>query len=247
MSGWNLYARVAPFADCRKFTPPDGTAILCEATPAIEPARAIWLRLGSGIGSQKTFRAWTKTGRKLGEFAKRAIIHQPWDYVRAVSDRSREVYRSSNCSAPRLRRHTARDFIVRMARYGSRRSVVRAMSQFIQRDATFVCTGNTLLAFYQNPFASEWLDLWRRFLFSPSTGLVKARGAIRLGIIVVRPERLWPLRDPGNDAFVRLSIRYSSGDIHGRIRCARCRFSGAASYGWDEPARQVATGEALFT
>jgi hypothetical protein len=30
---WNLYARVAPFADCTKFTPPPGTAALCEKTP----------------------------------------------------------------------------------------------------------------------------------------------------------------------------------------------------------------------
>ena len=35
MSGWNLYARVAPFADCRKFTAPAGTAIFCEARPRL--------------------------------------------------------------------------------------------------------------------------------------------------------------------------------------------------------------------
>src|SRR5581483_5405388 len=32
-SGWPLYARVAPIADCRRFTPPKGTAALCERTP----------------------------------------------------------------------------------------------------------------------------------------------------------------------------------------------------------------------
>src|SRR3569623_1563185 len=30
---WHLYARVAPFADCTKFTPPPGTETLCETTP----------------------------------------------------------------------------------------------------------------------------------------------------------------------------------------------------------------------
>jgi hypothetical protein len=30
---WNVYGRVAPFADCRKFTPPPGTEALCETTP----------------------------------------------------------------------------------------------------------------------------------------------------------------------------------------------------------------------
>jgi len=30
---WNVYGRVAPFADCSKFTPPAGTEPLCETTP----------------------------------------------------------------------------------------------------------------------------------------------------------------------------------------------------------------------
>jgi hypothetical protein len=46
---------------------------------------------------------------------------------------------------------------------------------------------------------------------------------------VVRPERLWPLFDPGNDAFVHLSIRYSSGDIHRRLRRSWRRFEMAAT------------------
>jgi hypothetical protein len=32
-SAWNLYGRVAPWADCTKFTPPRGTRALCETTP----------------------------------------------------------------------------------------------------------------------------------------------------------------------------------------------------------------------
>ena len=30
---WNLYGRAAPFADCNKFTPPEGTEVLCEDIP----------------------------------------------------------------------------------------------------------------------------------------------------------------------------------------------------------------------
>jgi hypothetical protein len=33
---WNLYGRVAPFADCHKFTPPPPTQLLCETTPRSE-------------------------------------------------------------------------------------------------------------------------------------------------------------------------------------------------------------------
>jgi hypothetical protein len=32
-SGWALYSRTAPFADCERFTPPEGTERLCETTP----------------------------------------------------------------------------------------------------------------------------------------------------------------------------------------------------------------------
>jgi hypothetical protein len=35
-SSWNLYGRVAPWADCTKFTPPAGTARLCDRMPAAE-------------------------------------------------------------------------------------------------------------------------------------------------------------------------------------------------------------------
>jgi hypothetical protein len=35
-SAWNLYGRVAPWADCTKFTPPRGTAGLCETIPPAE-------------------------------------------------------------------------------------------------------------------------------------------------------------------------------------------------------------------
>ena len=33
MSGFHLYARVAPFADCSKFTPPPSTNKICQSTP----------------------------------------------------------------------------------------------------------------------------------------------------------------------------------------------------------------------
>lgn len=35
-NAWNLYGRVAPWADCEEFTPPTGTEALCEETPAAE-------------------------------------------------------------------------------------------------------------------------------------------------------------------------------------------------------------------
>jgi len=84
ISGWNLYSRVAPFADCGKFTPPEGTAILCQERPPSKrpgPFGYVW---DLESVPRKRFELGPKTGRKLGEFAKRAIIHQPWDYASSV-------------------------------------------------------------------------------------------------------------------------------------------------------------------
>jgi hypothetical protein len=85
MGGWNLYARVAPFADCNDFTPPKGTRILCEPTPPSQ-------RLGS------FYYAWSSDSwgwSKLGDptpnnevlatkFADAVVEHQPLDYAKTV-------------------------------------------------------------------------------------------------------------------------------------------------------------------
>ena len=65
MRGWNLYAHVAPFADCGKFTPPEGTAILCVARPPAKrpgPFGYVWDR---ECVARKRFELGPKTGRKL--------------------------------------------------------------------------------------------------------------------------------------------------------------------------------------
>jgi hypothetical protein len=84
MNGWNLYARVAPFADCRKFTPPEGTAILCDERPPAKrpgPFGYVW---DPECVARKHFELGPKASRTLGEFAKRAIIRQPSEYARSV-------------------------------------------------------------------------------------------------------------------------------------------------------------------
>lgn len=84
MRGWNLYSRVAPFADCRKFTPPPGTEMLCETRKPRKrpgPFGYVW-----DLESlpRKTFELGPATGKKLEAFAYAAIAHQPKAYVRAV-------------------------------------------------------------------------------------------------------------------------------------------------------------------
>ena len=90
--GWQLYGRAATFADCRLFTPPSGTAGLCESTPAAnrfghdyylyDPSSPA-VRLFGGIGhSDGKLRAW----------ALQAIEHQPGAYLTSVYHNLRDYF-----------------------------------------------------------------------------------------------------------------------------------------------------------
>lgn len=86
MGGFNLYARVGQFADCRKFTPPKGTAILCESTPANMRPGPFYYSYGADAPINRAGVPANPTGsRLLGRFADAAIEHQPVEYLRAVA------------------------------------------------------------------------------------------------------------------------------------------------------------------
>lgn len=98
-SGRVLYARVAPFADCSKFTPPHGTAGLCERTPHSERGSPNQYLTGFPDGAKQVSvagrsisPAWRLFGppprgnSDLAAFGLTAIIHQPLDYLQAVAN-----------------------------------------------------------------------------------------------------------------------------------------------------------------
>jgi hypothetical protein len=81
-----LYGRVAPFADCSKFTPPPGTAKLCIHTPVSErPGSQVW-EFGT---TAPPFRAYgfkppKDANSQLQAFALAAIEGQPLSYLEYV-------------------------------------------------------------------------------------------------------------------------------------------------------------------
>lgn len=85
MTGWNLYPRVAPFADCTKFQPPAGTEALCQYStpPSRRPAPYYYVWDPQSV-SRRDFPVTTETSKVLEAFAIRAIVHQPLDYLEAV-------------------------------------------------------------------------------------------------------------------------------------------------------------------
>lgn len=82
--GWHLYGRVAPFADCTQFTPPEGTEALCHAEPPGGRAGNDWYLFLPEAPAVQTFGHIGNDDQKLKEFAMQVIEHQPRAYAEAV-------------------------------------------------------------------------------------------------------------------------------------------------------------------
>ncbi len=91
-TGWHLYGRAAPFADCRRFTPPAGTRGLCETTPPAQRPGPEFYLYDSQSPAVRMFGSIGQHDEKLGAFARAAIRHQPGDFLSAVWDDIRSYY-----------------------------------------------------------------------------------------------------------------------------------------------------------
>ena len=86
---WNVYGRVAPFADCSKFTPPPGTERLCESTS--RPRRPFTYQYTFNWYYSPAVRYFgnphSATPEQTGQvaaFARAVIVGQPFDYAEEV-------------------------------------------------------------------------------------------------------------------------------------------------------------------
>jgi len=92
-TGWALYTRVAPFADCTEFEPPEGTEFLCETKPsrsetagAGRPGPGYYQFVG-GPSIQRygnPFETGLRGTSTLGEFAGAVLLNQPLAYAREI-------------------------------------------------------------------------------------------------------------------------------------------------------------------
>ena len=83
-SGWAIYARAAPFADCEQFSVPSGTEELCQSIPAAErpgPDYYTWRRQSP---ARQEIGYPPAGDDSLRSFGVRAILAQPRAYASAV-------------------------------------------------------------------------------------------------------------------------------------------------------------------
>jgi hypothetical protein len=183
MSGWNLYARAAPFADCTKFDPPTGTEKLCESTPPDARPGVFYYSWDAGSPGRKLYQPQVpQTGAELGRFGRAAILHQPGDYAVAVLT---DLVRYVEPSAGSQRGYSGqpRDLVS----FGFRdkpteQSVTAALSKRYEGTA-INSPGRKTLTVYQNLVRVD--RLW--ILLSLLTVLAAtfwARDALRLGAVM---------------------------------------------------------------
>lgn len=102
-NAWNLYSRIAPVADCEKFSPPPDTEAICEAVPPSRrgytsgefyifspesPAQSLYgppYEIPSDPHAMENLQAWSEA----------AIKGQPLAYLDAVWHDSRRLFRSN--------------------------------------------------------------------------------------------------------------------------------------------------------
>ena len=105
---YNLYGRVGPFADCKKFDPPAGTRLLCIKTPA-EKRRSTYHYIFTGgspavayFGHPQGYPEPTPDNvDRIRRFSRAAVVGQPLDYARTVAKDSFRYIAPSWWAPPR--------------------------------------------------------------------------------------------------------------------------------------------------
>jgi hypothetical protein len=83
-SGWGIYSRVAQFADCSQFTPPEGTEQLCETTPTDRRPGPDFYSWIDGSPARALFGPPPAGNDQLGEFGWAVVKSQPLEYAATV-------------------------------------------------------------------------------------------------------------------------------------------------------------------
>ena len=181
-AGWNLYSRVAPFADCSRFDPPDGTEVLCEdVPPADRPGPFGYVWVADSVSRANFDPLGPETGEPLGRFARQVILHQPLDYLEAVGEDFVRYFDPHAGTRPFAGQSPETiSFAYRDPR--AERNVVDALE--LRYDGVELNrAGERALGTYQAIFRVGGVVLLAAFV-ATVLGMFLARGALRLGTVL---------------------------------------------------------------
>jgi len=82
--GWHLYSRAAPIADCTQFTPPPGTAKLCEKTAVEDRFGPDWYLYHPDSPALRLFGPLGTEDDKFDAFGRQVVLHQPRAYIESI-------------------------------------------------------------------------------------------------------------------------------------------------------------------
>lgn len=83
-SGWAVYSRAAPFADCAEFEPPPDTRVLCEQTPPDHRPGGDFYSFDPGSPAVRAYGPPPAANENVGAFGRAAILGQPTEYAKDV-------------------------------------------------------------------------------------------------------------------------------------------------------------------
>ncbi len=182
MSGWYLYARVAPFADCSRFTPPEGTRRLCEGVPESQRDGSLGYSWDVNSRGRKVLEFGPETSGLVGSFAREAIIHEPLSYLKAVAiDAARYVDPSIGEERPYSPPSPeAQSFANNEA---TTRELIEEIMSTGYEGAEAHASGRKVLSVYQELFRVSGLMVAAAVILT-LIGMGLARGSLRLGVFL---------------------------------------------------------------
>lgn len=179
MSGWHTYARIAPTADCRTFTPPAGTKFLCESTPVAQRPGSFAYEWDVTSPARKRF-ALPDGNDTLGRFGRAAIAADPVTYAKIVA---KDLARTVEPAAGRDRPGSgiSGEVMVFGYRNGETEALVAPRLERVYDGVTVRVRGLELLDTYQR--ATRLGALEKLLMIALALGgLWVARGPLRRGI-----------------------------------------------------------------
>jgi hypothetical protein len=183
MGGWHLYARIAPTADCRTFTPPRGTRFLCETTPVAERPGSFWYEWEAASPARKHF-TFPDGNAELGRFARAYITAHPLSYAKiVVKDSLRSI--EPSLGRDRIESGIPGDVLVFGFRLGTTEQTVgRALEHKYRGVLPVRAGGAEVLDSYQR--ATRIAGLERLVLIALALlGMWAARGVVRRAIVLL--------------------------------------------------------------